>query len=133
MVAIPLLFGRLTAQDYEDEVARDPRVDALRSRMEVRENPTFTQEYYAADKRYIGNAVQLFFKDGSSSRRVAVDFPVGHRNRRAEGMPMLMKKFESSVAAQFDAARARGIVTLCADRAALEGLGVEEFVTLFVD
>ncbi len=133
MVAIPLLFGRLTAHDYEDEVARDPRVDALRAKMEVRENPTFTQDYYAADKRYIGNAVQVFFTDGSSSRRVAVDYPIGHRKRRAEGMPVLMKKFESSVAAQFDAAQARGIVTLCADRAALEGLGVEQFVTLFVD
>ena len=68
MVAIPLLFGRLTAADYEDEVARDPRVDALRAKMQVRENPTFTQEYYAADKRYIGNAVQVFFKDGTRAR-----------------------------------------------------------------
>jgi 2-methylcitrate dehydratase len=132
MVAIPLLFGRLTAHDYEDEVARDPRVDVLRAKMQVRENPTFTQEYYAADKRYIGNAVQVFFKDGSSSRRVAVDFPIGHRKRRAEGMPVLMKKFEASVAAQFEAGRARDIVARCADRARLEPLGVEEFVTLLV-
>ena len=71
MVAIPLIFGRLTAADYEDEVARDPRVDALRAKTQVRENPTFTQEYYAPDKRYIGNAVQVFFKDGTSSPRIA--------------------------------------------------------------
>ena len=128
MVAIPLIFGRLTAHDYEDEIARDPRVDALRDKMEVRENPTFTQEYYAADKRYIGNAVQVFFRDGSQSRRVAVDFPIGHRKRRAEGMPVLMQKFESSVAAQFPAAQARAITTLCADRARLEAMRVDAFV-----
>ncbi len=128
MVAIPLLFGRLTAHDYEDEIARDPRVDALRDKMEVRENPTFTQEYYAPEKRYIGNAVQVFFRDGSQSRRMAVDFPIGHRKRRAEGMPVLMQKFESSVAAQFPAAQARAITTLCADRARLEAMRVDAFV-----
>ena len=132
MVAIPLLFGRLTAHDYEDEIARDPRVDALRAKMRVRENPTFTQEYYAPDKRYIGNAVQVFFKDGSSSRRVAVDYPIGHRKRRAEGMPVLMKKFETSVSAQFESSRARSIIERCADRARLEALEVDEFVTLLV-
>src|ERR1700746_2592706 len=87
MVAIPLIFGRLTAADYEDAVAQDARIDALRERTEVRENPTFTQEYYAADKRYIGNAVQVFFSDGTASERVQIDFPIGHRKRRAEGMP----------------------------------------------
>jgi 2-methylcitrate dehydratase len=129
MVAIPLIFGRLTAHDYENEIARDPRVDALRDKMEVRENPTFTQDYYAPDKRYIGNAVQVTFRDGSQTRRVAVDFPIGHRKRRAEGMPVLMQKFESSVAAQFPAAQARAITTLCADRARLEAMPVDAFVT----
>jgi len=128
MVAIPLIFGRLTAHDYEDEIARDPRVDALRDKMEVRENPTFTQEYYAPDKRYIGNAVQVLFRDGSQTDRVAVDFPIGHRKRRAEGMPVLMRKFESSVAAQFPAAQARAIVSLCADRARLEAMDADAFV-----
>jgi len=132
MVAIPLLFGRLTAQDYEDEVARDPRVDALRAKMQVRENPTFTQEYYAPDKRYIGNAVQVFFRDGSASRRVAVDYPIGHRKRRAEGMPVLMRKFEASVRAQFEDARARQIIERCSDRAGLEQLRADEFVSLLV-
>jgi 2-methylcitrate dehydratase len=132
MVAIPLLFGRLTAHDYEDEVAHDPRIDALRSRMEVSENAKFTQEYYAADKRYIGNAVQVFFRDGSASRRVAVDYPIGHRRRRAEGMPVLMKKFESSVAAHYLPDHARQIVSRCEDRPGLERLPVDEFVGLLV-
>ena len=107
MVAVPLIFGRLTAEDYEDRVANDPRVDALRVKMEVRENATFTQEYYAADKRYIGNAVQVFFRGGSSTPRVQVDFPIGHRKRREEGMPVLVKKFESSVAAYFKEKQSR--------------------------
>src|SRR6266513_552979 len=88
MVAVPLLFGRLTAADYEDAVAADARIDALRAKMQVRENPTFTEEYYAADKRYIGNAVQVFFRDGSHTARVQVDVPIGHRRRRADGMPV---------------------------------------------
>src|ERR1700683_1455546 len=128
MVAIPLLFGRLTARDYEDEVARDPRVDALRDKMQVRENPSFTADYYAPDKRYIGNAVQVFFTDGSSSRRVAVDYPIGPRKRRARGMPGLMRKFESSVRAQFEDSRARAIIELCSDRARLERMPVDEFL-----
>src|SRR5208282_6090854 len=103
MTAVPLIFGRLGAGDYEDVMAADPRIDALRSVMEVRENTTFTGEYYERDKRFIGNAVQVFFRDGSASERVQVDYPIGHRLRRAEGIPVLVKKFESSVAAHFDA------------------------------
>ncbi len=109
MVAIPLLFGRLNAADYEDTVADDPRVDALRSKMQVRENATFTQEYYDPAKRYIGNAVQVFFKDGTASERVQVDYPIGHRKRREEGMPVLVKKFEASVAAHFGAKQTESI------------------------
>jgi len=85
MVAIPLLFGRLQASDYEDETARDPRIDELRSKMLVTENAKFTEDYYSAEKRYIGNAVQVFFEDGTSSARISVDVPIGHRRRRAEG------------------------------------------------
>lgn len=133
MVAIPLLFGRLTAHDYEDEIAHDPRVDALREKMEVRENPTFTKQYYAADKRYIGNAVQLIFRDGSVSPRVAVDYPIGHRKRRAEGMPVLVRKFESSVSAQFEQRQAQAIIGLCADRPKLEAMRVDEFVATLVN
>jgi 2-methylcitrate dehydratase len=132
MVAIPLLFGRLEAADYEDAVATDARVDALRAKMLVKENPAFTKDYYDPQKRYIGNAVQVFFKDGSSSARVAVDFPIGHRKRRDEGMPVLVKKFEASVAAQFQPKQAESIKTMFADRKALMAMPVSDFVAKLV-
>jgi 2-methylcitrate dehydratase len=132
MVAIALLFGRLTARDYEDEVASNPQVDALRSKMEVRENPTFTQEYYAPDKRYIGNAVQVFFRGGGATERVQVDFPIGHRKRRAEGMPVLVRKFESSVDAHFKPKQAERIRALFKDAAKLDALPVNELMAAMV-
>ncbi len=128
MVAIPLICGRLTALDYEDEVASDPRVDALRTRMTVKENPDFTRDYYAPDKRYIGNAVQVFFKDGSSTERVQIDYPIGHRKRRAEGMPVLVKKFETSVAAHFAPKQAELVRQTFADARKLDALPVSEFM-----
>jgi 2-methylcitrate dehydratase len=131
MVAVPLIFGRLTAEDYEDTVARDPRIDALRSKMQVRENATFTREYYAADKRYIGNALQVFFKDGSATERVQVDFPIGHRKRRAEGMPVLVQKFQSSVDAWFPPKQAERIKVLFADPD-FDELPVNEWVASMV-
>jgi 2-methylcitrate dehydratase len=132
MVAIPLIFGRLTAADYEDGVAADPRIDALRERMRVRENQLFTQEYYAADKRYIGNALQIFFRDGSHTARLQVDYPIGHRKRRAEGMPVLVKKFEASVDAHYDPKQAAHIKGLFADRRRLEALPVNELMAALV-
>jgi 2-methylcitrate dehydratase len=132
MVAIPLLFGRLAASDYEDQVASEPRVDALRALMQVKENALFTQEYYAAEKRYIGNAVQVFYRDGSSSRRVQVDYPIGHRKRRAEGIPVLVKKFQASVAAHFGAKQAEAIKAMFADQAALAAMPVGEFAAKMV-
>ena len=132
MVAIPLLFGRLLASDYEDAIAHDPRVDALRSKMQVRENAAFTKDYYDPEKRYIGNAVQVFFRDGSASERVQVDFPIGHRKRRAEGMPVLVRKFEASVAAHFPAKQTESIKAMFADRSALAALPVSDFVAKLV-
>ena len=99
MVAVPMIHGRLTARDYEDEIAQDPRIDALREKMEVRENPGFTVDYMDPDKRAIGNAVQVHFKDGGSTARVEVPYPIGHRRRRSEGVPLLQEKFERHVAA----------------------------------
>jgi len=131
-VAIPLLFGRLTAADYEDEVAADARVDALRAKMQVRENPTFTADYYAPDKRYIGNAVQVFFRDGSATPRVAVDFPIGHRKRRAEGMPVLVQKFQASVDAHFPARQAERIKGLFARGAQLDVMPINELMAALV-
>ena len=100
MVAVPLIHGRLTARDYEDEIAQDPRIDALREKMEVRENPGFTVDYMDPDKRAIGNAIQVHFKDGGSTARVEVPYPIGHRRRRSEGVPLLQEKFERHVAAR---------------------------------
>jgi 2-methylcitrate dehydratase len=131
MVAVPLIFGRLTAEDYEDHVAKDPRVDTLRSKMQVKENATFTQEYYASDKRYIGNSVQIFFKDGTSTPRVAVDYPIGHRKRRAEGMPVLVKKFESSVDAYFQPKQAERVKALF-NGSAVDKMPVNELVAAMV-
>jgi 2-methylcitrate dehydratase len=132
MVAIPLIFGRLTGADYEDYVAADPRIDALRAKMQVRENPTFTQEYYAADKRYIGNAVQVFFRDGTSTPRVQVDYPIGHRKRRAEGIPVLVKKFDASVEEHFGAKQAERIKGLFAKPKQLDALPVNELMAAMV-
>ena len=132
IVAIGLLFGRLTADDYEDAVAGDARIDELRAKAEVRENPLFTEDYYAADKRYIGNAVQVFFKDGTSTQRLAVDYPVGHRKRRTEGTPLLIRKFEAAVAAHFSPQQTTAIKNLFADRAKLEQMPVNQFVAALV-
>jgi len=122
MVAIPLIFGRLTAADYEDNIAQDPRVDALRSIMQVIENKRFTEEYYAADKRFIGNALQVFFKNGTNTNRVAVDYPIGHRRRRAEGIPVLLKKFEASIAAHFAPTQCKKIKSLFTNRDSLHAI-----------
>jgi 2-methylcitrate dehydratase len=132
MVAIALIFGRLTAADYENDVANDPRVDALRSKMQVKENGKFTEEYYAPDKRYIGNAVQVFYKDGSCSERVEVNFPVGHRKRRDEGTPLLIQKFETSVAAHFSDRQTESINRMFADHKALAALPVSDFLARLV-
>jgi 2-methylcitrate dehydratase len=100
--------------------------------MQVRENPVFTQEYYAADKRYIGNAVQVFFRDGSATERVQVDFPIGHRKRRAQGMPVLVKKFETSVEAHFAPKQAERIKALFVKPRQLEALPVNELMAAMV-
>ena len=128
MVAIPLIHGRLTARDYEDEAAADPRVDALRERMEVRENPRFTVDYFDPDKRAIANAVQVFFRDGSSTPRVEVPYPVGHRRRRREGTPLLRDKFERHLRARLPEAACESILRTCASREALEPTRVRDFM-----
>ena len=132
MVAVPLIFGRLTADDYEDAVAADPRIDRLREQMRVIENRVFSADYMNPDKRAIGNAIQVKFRDGSSTARVAVDYPIGHRRRRAEGIPVLIEKFRRNLATRFDAARARQIEAACSDQEKLEALPVDEFMALWV-
>jgi 2-methylcitrate dehydratase len=132
MVAVPLIFGRLTAEDYEDRVAADARVDALRERMQVRENERFTKDYYAPDKRYIGNALQVFFRDGAATPRIEVDVPIGHRRRRAEGRPLLVQKFVSAVAAHFSPKQSLLIQALFANPTKLDATSVNEFMSALV-
>ena len=131
MVAVPLIFGRLTASDYEDQIANDPRIDVLRSKMQVKENTHFTKEYYERDKRHIGNALHISFTDGSPKLEVSIDFPVGHRKRRAEGIPLLVQKFEASVAAHYPPKQAEALKALFA-RPELDAMPVNEFMAQLV-
>jgi 2-methylcitrate dehydratase len=128
MVAVGLIKGSLAADDYEDHAAADPRIDALRGRMEVVEIPGFSRDYLDSGKRSIANAVQVFFRGGSSTRRVEVDYPVGHRRRRMEGVPLLLAKFEGAVRAHFTGQRAAEVSALFSDPGRLEAMPVEEFM-----
>jgi 2-methylcitrate dehydratase PrpD len=119
MIAVPLIFGRLTASDYEDEVASDPRIDALREKMEVAENQQFTYDYLDSAKRSIGNSVQVFFTDGTQTERLVVDYPVGHRRRREEGIPLLLEKFEHNLRGRIAPRSANAILKLYREPARL--------------
>ena len=132
MVAVPMIFGRLTAADYEDDVASDPRICALRDKMEVTENEEYTKDYFDPAKRYIGNAIQVFFKDGSSTDRVAVDYPIGHRQRRDEGIPALVRKFEANVLSRLKPGQWQALTAVTADRDTLKRMSVDEFMALLV-
>jgi 2-methylcitrate dehydratase len=131
MVAVPLIFGRLVASDYGDDVAADPRIDALREKMQVTENPQFTRDYFDPEKRYIGNAIQVFFKDGSSTDRISIDYPIGHRKRRAEGIPVLLAKFESALRGHLPTHGVEAILAACAHPHDLDAMPVSGFMGLF--
>ena len=132
MTAVGLIRGALTAADYEDAAAADPRIDALRDKMEVVENPQYSLDYLDPGKRSIANAVQVFFRDGTSSPNVAVEYPLGHRRRRAEGVPQLVDKFKTNLARRFAPRQAGQILDLCLDHQRLEACPVNEFVDLMV-
>ncbi|MEX0941649.1 MAG: bifunctional 2-methylcitrate dehydratase/aconitate hydratase [Pseudomonadales bacterium] len=132
MTAIGLIKGNLVAEDYEDDVAADPRIDALREKMEIVEDERYSREYHEPDKRSIANAVQVFFKDGSSTEQVAVEYPIGHRRRREEGIPILERKFKNALSTRFPAKRANLIFDLCKDQSKLESIPVNEFMDLLV-
>ena len=133
MTAVPLIFGSLVAEHYEDAFhAAHPSIDRLREKMEVVEEPRFSREYLEPDKRSIANGLQVFFKDGSHTREVVVEYPVGHRRRRAEGIPLLEAKFRENLATRFVRQRCEQILALCKDQAALEAMPVHRFVDLFV-
>lgn len=131
MVAIALLKGNLTAQDYEDEVANDPRIDILRAKMRCNEKKQFTLDYLDPSKRSIANAVQIFYKDGSQSELVEVEYPVGHKRRRSEGMPKLIQKFKNNLSRQFDEKQSSRIVEKSLDNKILEKIPVNEYVDMY--
>jgi aconitate hydratase 2/2-methylisocitrate dehydratase/2-methylcitrate dehydratase len=133
MVAIGLLKGGLTAADYEDDVAADPRIDALRDKMVCEEKLEYTQDYLDPEKRSIANAIQVFFKDQSKSDRVAVEYPIGHRRRRSEGIPQLVNKFKTNLARRFSATQQATILQLCLDQKKLEATAVNVFVDMMVN
>ncbi|OUL97476.1 bifunctional 2-methylcitrate dehydratase/aconitate hydratase [Paraburkholderia hospita] len=132
MIAVPLIFGRLTAADYEDEVARDPRIDALRAKMACVEDPQFTKDYHDPDKRSIANALTIEFADGSTFDEVVVEYPLGHKRRRAEGIPLLVEKFRTNLARRFPAKQQQAILDVSLDQAKLEAMPVNEYVDLYV-
>jgi 2-methylcitrate dehydratase len=132
MMAVPLLFGRLTAADYEDEVARDPRIDALRARIECVEDPQFTRDYLDPEKRSIANAVTVKLKDGRTLDEIVVEYPIGHRRRRQEGIPLLVAKYRRNLARRFPQKQQHAIAELSLDRARLERTAVNEYVDLYV-
>lgn len=131
MVAIGLLFGDLKAEHYEDDVAADPRIDALREKMYVTEDLKFTQDYLDPEKRSIANTLQIFFKDGSSTEAITVEYPIGHKRRRQEGIPVLEKKFERNLRTQFSDEQTQSIIMLCQDPRMLARTPVNVFMDMW--
>ena len=131
MVAVPLIFGRLVADDYGDAVASDPRIDALRTKMTVREDRRFTRDYVDPAKRYIGNSVQVFFSDGTSTPKITVEVPIGHRNRREEGIPLLMEKFSAAMRSSLPEHRAEKVISCVIEPESVDALAVTDFMALF--
>ena len=132
MVAVPLIFGRLTAADYEDAVAKDPRIDALREKIVCIEDPRFTKDYHDPDKRSIANALTLEFKDGKKLKEVVVEYPIGHKRRRKDGIPLLVDKFKVNLARVFPAKQIAAILDVSLDQKKLEAMPVHEYVDLMV-
>jgi 2-methylcitrate dehydratase len=132
MTAIGLIFGNLTAEHYEDKIAADPRIDAIRGKMVVTENKQYSKDYLDPDKRSIANAVQVFFKDGPKTAQVVVEYPIGHRRRRQDGIPLLRQKAEAAFAVHYGKATASQLLALFSDAAKLGALPVSDFVARFV-
>ncbi|HRP07624.1 MAG TPA: 2-methylcitrate dehydratase, partial [Gemmatimonadales bacterium] len=131
MVAVPLIFGRLTAADYEDSVAADPRIDALRDRIICVEDPRFTADYHDPDKRSIANALTVELNNGAVLDEIVVEYPIGHKRRRADGIPLLEAKFRTNLARRFDAVKQQAILDASLDRSRLESMPVNEYVDLY--
>ena len=132
MIAVPLIHGRLTAADYEDAIAADPRIDALRAKMTCVEDKGFTRDYHDPAKRSIANGLTVEFNDGKKLAEVVVEYPIGHRRRRKEGMPVLVEKFRTNVARVFPAKQQRALLDVALDASKLEAMPVHEFVDMMV-
>ncbi len=133
MTAVPLIFGDLVAEHYEDDFhAANPLIDELREKMQVEEDERYSREYHDPDKRSIANAVQVFFKDGSSTDKIEIEYPIGHRRRREEGIPVLEAKFQRNLATRFPKGRCEAIFDLCKDQKALEATEVNAFMDMLV-
>ena len=132
MVAIPLIFGRLTARDYEDEIAADPRIDALREKINCVEDLKYTKDYHDPEKRSIANAVTIIFSDGSALDEIAIEYPVGHKRRRDEGIPLLVEKYRTNLRRIFDEAQQEKIASLTLDYEKFSQTPVNEVMDLFV-
>ncbi|MEW5881056.1 MAG: bifunctional 2-methylcitrate dehydratase/aconitate hydratase [Pseudomonadota bacterium] len=132
MVAVPIIFGRLTAADYEDDVAADPRIDRLRDKIVCVEDKQFTKDYHDPNKRSIANALTVEFNDGTKLKEVVVEYPIGHKRRRKEGMPVLVEKFKTNLARRFPPKQANAILELCLDAKRLAVTPVNEFVDMMV-
>ncbi|WP_028202896.1 bifunctional 2-methylcitrate dehydratase/aconitate hydratase [Paraburkholderia nodosa] len=132
MVAVPLIFGRLTASDYEDDIAGDPRIDALRAKTVCVEDPQFTKDYHDPDKRSIANALTIELMDGTTLDEVVVEYPIGHKRRREQGIPLLIEKFRINLARRFPAKQQQAILDVSLDEARLCALPVNEYVDMYV-
>ncbi|CAB3674485.1 bifunctional 2-methylcitrate dehydratase/aconitate hydratase [Achromobacter pestifer] len=132
MVAVPVLFGRLTAGDYEDEIARDPRIDVLRDKIVCVEDPAYTRDYHDPDKRSIANALTVEFNDGSRLDEIVCEYPIGHKRRRQEGIPLLEAKFRTNLARMFPAKQQRRILAVSLDQKTLEAMPVHEYMDMYV-
>jgi 2-methylcitrate dehydratase len=132
MVALPILMGRLTASDYEDKIASDPRIDILRDKMVCVEDPQFTKDYHDPEKRSIANALTVEFNDGSKFEEIVCEYPIGHKRRRTDGIPLLEAKFRTNLARMFPTKQQDRILKVSLDQKALEKMPVHEYVDLYV-
>jgi 2-methylcitrate dehydratase len=132
MIAVPLIHGRLTAADYEDSIAQDPRIDTLRAKMECVEDTQYTKDYHDPEKRSIANALTVELNDGSKLDEIAVEYPIGHKRRRGDGIPLLVEKFKTNLARRFPQKQQQAILAVSLDQAKLEAMPVNEYVDLYV-
>ena len=132
MVAVPIIFGRLTAADYEDDIAADPRIDVLRDKIVCVEDKQFTKDYHDPAKRSIANALTVEFNDGTKLKEIVCEYPIGHKRRRKEGIPLLEAKFRTNLARRFPKKQREAILAVSLDQRKLEAMAVNEYVDLYV-